>query len=194
MAVKVDLEKAYDWIRWDFLSDTLLDAELSHSLIKAIMACVTSVSMQLLWNGAISKSFIPTRGFRQGDPLSPYLFILHMEKLGHLIDVAVEQNDWEPLMLSRRGLGLSHLFFADDLLLFCRANDSGADCLKKVLNTFCYFASHRVNKLKTHVFFSSNVKNEEAMGICSKLGFTRTTDLGIYLGAQALFGKRIDFS
>lgn len=83
------------------------------------------------------EEFWPSRGMRQGDPLSPYQFVLKMEKLGHLIEGSIEEGSWEPLMLSRRGSGLYHLFFADDILLFGRANEKGASCLKQVLDTFC---------------------------------------------------------
>lgn len=78
----------------------------------------------------MSEEFVPLRGLRQGDPLSPYLFILGMEKLGHLIDNSIVGKRWEPLMLFRRGLGISHLFFADVLLLFARAMMKGAVCLR----------------------------------------------------------------
>lgn len=64
MAIKVDLEKAYDQIRWDFLSETLSDIGLPNFLIRIIMTCVITVSMQLLWNGTISEAFVPTRGVR----------------------------------------------------------------------------------------------------------------------------------
>lgn len=92
MTIKVNLEKTYDRVRWDFLNDTLHDAGLLESLVKTIIQSVSSASMQLFWNGSLFESFNPIRGVRQGNPLSPYLFILGMERLSHLIEVAIEEG------------------------------------------------------------------------------------------------------
>lgn len=85
MAIKVDLEKAYNRIRWDFLHDTLLIVGLLVMIRKLIMNCVTTSTTQILWNGNVTSDFKPTHGVHQGNPLSPYLFILCMERLGHCI-------------------------------------------------------------------------------------------------------------
>lgn len=86
MAVKIDLEKAYDKIEWSFIREMLTLFNYPENLVKLIMSCVTLVSTSLLFNGGRLDPFLPSRGIRQGDPLSPYLFILCMEFLGHLID------------------------------------------------------------------------------------------------------------
>lgn len=85
MAIKIDLEKAYDKIEWSFIREMLLKFNFPVNLIDLIMSCVSSMSTSLLFNGGCLNSFCPTRGIRQGDPLSPYLFILCMDFLGHLI-------------------------------------------------------------------------------------------------------------
>lgn len=73
--------------------------------------------MCLLWNGEKTEPFSPARGLRQGDPLSPYLFVLCIERLCHQIEVAVGQGEWKPISLSRGGPKLSHVCFANDI--FC---------------------------------------------------------------------------
>lgn len=103
MLLKLDLEKAYDRVRWDFLEDTLRVVGLSESWIQWIMQCVSGPDMSLFWNGEKTEAFTPRRGLRQGDPLSPYLFVLYMERLCHLIEVAIMEGEWKPITLSRGG-------------------------------------------------------------------------------------------
>lgn len=92
MAIKIDMEKAYDRVRWDFLKETLQVFGFPDSWITLIMFCLESSLMSVLWNGEQSEFFSPGRGLRQGDPLSPYLFVLCMERLGHLIYEAVSSG------------------------------------------------------------------------------------------------------
>lgn len=97
MVLKLDLEKAYDRLRWEFILDTLLDLNLPHIWTDWIHECVSTGSLSLLWNGERTDSFAMTRGVRQGDPISPYLFVLCLERLGHIIDKAVSDGRWKPV-------------------------------------------------------------------------------------------------
>ena len=117
MAIKIDLEKAYDRLEWHFLRDVLNLYRLPSCLIDLIMSCVSSSSISILFNGGKLDPFRPSRGIRQGDPLSPYLFIMCMEILRFLINGKCEEKLWDPVKASRNGLAFSHLFFTDDLVL-----------------------------------------------------------------------------
>ncbi|GLT72394.1 hypothetical protein SLA2020_443330 [Shorea laevis] len=132
---KIDLHKAFDSVDWVFLRKVLEDFNLPVHLIQLIMFSVSSLQLSVLWNGEKLPSFQPQRGLRQGDPLSPYLFIMVMEKLSHKIQSRVQSKVWKPFRISRGGLELSHLFFADDLMLFCDATQTQVavimDCLKE---------------------------------------------------------------
>ena len=121
MAIKIYLEKAYDEIEWSFIREMLIKFNFPANLIDLIMSCVFSVSTSLLFNGGYLDSFCPTRGIRQGDPLSPYLFILCTEFLGHLIQEKCDAKLWSPVKASRSRPSFSHLFFVDDLVLFASA-------------------------------------------------------------------------
>lgn len=137
MAWKVDLSKAYDKLNWNFIEQVLNEVKLPTNFVKIIMSCVSTASYQIIVNGELSNSFSGSRGIRQGDPLSPYLFVLCMEKLSHSIQTAVEMGHWKPIQASHSGPHISHLFFADDLILFSEASSTQATVMKGVMNLFC---------------------------------------------------------
>lgn len=120
-AIKIDLEKAYDRVKWSFMEHILKEFSVASKFVDLDMKCISSTSMQLLWNRDKTESFRPLRGLRQGDPLSPYLFVLVMERLSQLIYEKMKSKEWKPIKLGRRGPAISHLFLADDLLLFGEA-------------------------------------------------------------------------
>ncbi|XP_024039517.1 uncharacterized protein LOC112098126 [Citrus clementina] len=150
------------------------------------MDYITLASMQILWNGGYTEEFVPFRGIRQGDPISPYLFVLCIKRLSHGIHRAVNNGSWKPIRLSKRFTPITHLFFPDDLSLFTEASCTQAAVINDVLNTFCASSREKVNKQKFQVFFSKNVKPCIVSNIGTALGFSVTTDLGNYLGMPLL--------
>ncbi|KAG7576302.1 Ribonuclease H domain [Arabidopsis thaliana x Arabidopsis arenosa] len=191
MLLKLDLEKAYDRIRWDFLRETLEAAGLSEGWCSRILECVADPSMSLLWNGEKTASFQPERGLRQGDPLSPYLFVLCLERLCHLIEAAVGNGQWKPISLSRGGPKLSHVCFADDLILFAEASVAQVKVIRRVLERFCLASGQKVSLEKSKIFFSSNVSRDMERAISAESGISSTRELGKYLGMPIL-QKRIN--
>lgn len=89
--------------------------------ISMVRWCISSTSFQVLWNGEALEKLIPSRGVRQGDPISPYLFVLCIERIFHLINYDVKEKMWKSIQLSRSAPKLSHLAFANDLLQFRRS-------------------------------------------------------------------------
>ncbi|CAA7059442.1 unnamed protein product [Microthlaspi erraticum] len=191
MLLKLDLEKAYDQIRWDFLEDSLRAAGFDDQWVTWIMQCVSGPSMRLLWNGEKTEPFKPLRGLRQGDPLSPYLFVLCMERLCHLIEREVENKKWKPISLSRGGPKLSHICFADDLILFAEASVAQIRVVRSVLERFCQASGQKVSLDKSKIFFSENVSRELSSEISAESGIQATRELGRYLGMPVL-QKRIN--
>lgn len=134
MAIKIDLEKAYDRLKWDFVRDTLEDIGIPGNIIQLIWFCMSTSKMRLLWNGEILEEFKPERGIRQGDPISPYLFVLCIERLFQAIDLAVSNKNWKLIQVARRGPKVSHLAIADDLILFAEANQEQARIIGNTLS------------------------------------------------------------
>lgn len=106
-------------------------------LIRVVLNCLSSTRLSVIWNGDRLAHFKPERGLRQGDPLSPYLFVLCMETLHHKIARAVAGHRWKPCKANRRGPPVAHLFFADDMLLFGEASVTQAEVMENILNEFC---------------------------------------------------------
>ena len=122
MALKLDMSKAYDRVEWSFLECLLRKMGFHSRWVNLMMECITTVSYSILINWEPSQTIHPSRGLRQGDPLSPYLFLLYTEGLHGLISRAAISGDIRGISICRNGSRLIHLFFADDSLLFCRAS------------------------------------------------------------------------
>ena len=182
MAIKIDLEKAYDKLEWSFVREMLVRANLPPDLRDIIMNCVTTVSTSILFNGEALEPIYPSRGIRQGDPLSPYLFILCMDFLGQLIEEKCNVKMWQPVKASQSGPAFSHLFFADDLLLFAKADYINCSTIRDVLDDFCSVSGQTVSEAKSRVYFSPNVDRDTRESLCDILGFASTPLLGRYLG------------
>lgn len=91
------------------------------------------------------------------DPLSPYLFVLCMERLALLIQQRVDEGVWKPARIKKEGIGISHLFFADDVLLFCQANKEQLRVVSNTLKEFCEASEMRVNLEKSRILCSKTV-------------------------------------
>ncbi|KAL0011105.1 hypothetical protein SO802_006213 [Lithocarpus litseifolius] len=182
MALKIDLEKAYDKLEWSFIRETLIRVNLPSDLIDIIMSCVSTVFTAVLFNGEAIDTIYPSRGIRQGDPLSPYLFILCMDFLGQLIEEKCSQNLWQPVKASRNGPAFSHLLFADDLVFFTKADSTNCSAIRDVLDDFCALSGQTVSEAKSRVYFSPNVDRDTRESLCDILGFASTPKLGKYLG------------
>ena len=122
MAIKTDMSKAYDRVEWSFLEILLEKMGFDRVWIRWIMACVTTVSFSILLNGTSHGFIRPERGIRQGDPLSPFLFILCAEALVSCLNSAEASGRINGIKLSASCPSVHHLLFADDSLLLCNAN------------------------------------------------------------------------
>lgn len=154
--LKLDMEKDFDRVEWSFIKVALKFFNFPQRFIDIIMAYLSSSQLSVLINGQPSPFFQPSRGIRQGDPLSPYIFIICMEYLSLLIFEAVRKKSWCPLYLSRNGPHISHLLFADDVLLIARTDSSSIFAMKKILAFFSNISNQKISLSKSRIYFSPN--------------------------------------
>ena len=148
MAIKLDLDKAYDKLNWNFIRNTLIDMRLPQVMVDVIMRCITSCSMRILWNGEPTKCFHPTRGIRQGDPLSPYIFVACVERLSQIIENLIQAGHWRPLQVCSNGPQISRLIFADGIVLFAEATEAQALLIQDCLARFCSASGQTISASK----------------------------------------------
>ena len=185
---KLDIEKAYDHIRWDFLLQTLERMGFGPKWIRWIHWCISTTSFSVMFNGSLARFFRSSRGLRQGDPLSPYLFVIGMEVLSCLLKRAVEGNFISGCRLGNKEVGemvISHLLYADDTIIFCEAKSEQLMCLRWTLMWFEAFSGLKINLNKSEIIPLGRVDNVESLAVelgC-RVGSLPTLQLGLPLGA-----------
>lgn len=122
--------------------------QLSDNITNLIMSCITMSRVAVLINGDKTNFFKPSRGIKQGDPLSPYIFILYMVMLSCKIEKAVQQKIGNPIKISKKGSHLSHLFFVDGLVLIARADSNSCSNLKRIIEELCESSGQTINYSK----------------------------------------------
>ncbi|KAA3489007.1 reverse transcriptase [Gossypium australe] len=190
MAVKLDMSKAYDRVEWNYLEKVMLKMGFAERWVALVMKCVSTASYAVNINGIRGRVFHPTRGLRQGDPLSPYLFLICSEGLSALIRKAVGERIIKGVKASRRGPEISHLLFADDCLLFEESTKEQAIVLKVILQQYEQCSGQCVNFNKSTIFFSSNTQEGVKEEITDVLRMRCSTNIEKYLGLPSVIGKR----
>ena len=161
---KLDLEKTYDHINWNFLLTVMRKMGLGEKWAGWISWCISSASFSVLVNGTPSGFFQSTRGLRQGDPLSPLLFVIGMEALSCLINRAMSGGFLSGCRVRGRGgngVQVTHLLFADDTMVFCEASLEQMVFLSWILMWFEAISGLKINLDKSEIFPVGRVENVE---------------------------------
>ena len=150
--------------------------------------CISTASFSVMVNGSPTGFFRSSRGLRQGDPLSPYLFVIGMEVLSGLLKRAVEGNFISGYKVGDRDGGevvISHLLYADDTIIFCESNSEQLMCLRWTLMWFEAFSGLKINLNKSVIIPLGRVDNVEMLAaeLGCGVGSLPTTYLGLPLGA-----------
>jgi len=189
VALKLDISKAYDRIDWAYLRDVMSKMGFSEKWIKWIMMCVETVDYSVILNRGMVGPIIPALGLRQGDPLSPYLFILCAEGLSALIRNAENRGDLQGVRICRIAPRVSHLLFVDDCFLFFQAKEHQANIMKQILNQYEEASGQAISLPKSEIFYSRNVEKPIQQAITNILGVRAVLETGKYLGLPSMVGR-----
>jgi hypothetical protein len=189
MGIKLDMSKAYDRVEWGFLEIVMEKLGFPSRWIKLVMECVRTVSYAIVVNGNPVGCIKPSRGLRQGDPLSPYLFLICAEALSSMLTREENNGVITGVPTSKKGPRISHLFFADDNLLFCKANSVEWRRLTRILDKYEAVSGQKLNQDKTSIFFSRNTSREKREEIVRLSGLKAIDRFEKYLGLPTLVGK-----
>ena len=189
MAVKLDISKAYDRVEWGFIKKVMKQLGFNERWISLIMHCITTVTYSVLINGVSHRCIVPLRGLRQGDPLSPYLFLICVDGFSSLINDAVRYNMLSGVSICRGSPMVTHLFFTDDSLLFCKASIQECQKLIAILDLYEAASEQKINVDKSSISFSQNTPPELKAEVLEVMGPMKDLKHYKYLGLTSIIGK-----
>ena len=173
----------------DLFREVNVEMGFHENWVRLVMETNRTVSYSILINGTPQGFIKPTRGIRQGDPLSPYLFLLCSEGLNGLIKNSVATGDLRGFSLCKNGPQISHLFFADDSVIFCRAKMGDVQALQSALNLYEKASGQKVNGAKTNLFFGKSVLDSTKVTLKNFLGVPEIKEYEKYLGLPTMVGR-----
>ncbi|XP_074283990.1 uncharacterized protein LOC141608547 [Silene latifolia] len=181
-ALKLDMHKDFDRVSWHFLMAIMQKFGFPTHWQNLIWECISTVNYSVLINGEPSLSFRPSCGLRQGDPLSPYLFIMCMEVLSCQLRQAEQMRMIQGLKISRYAPPISHLFYADDAFICCKATPNSFEALRDLFKCFELAFGQMLNLDKSFIKFSPNAPSDFKSHMTSILKMKVTDCFGNYLG------------
>ncbi|XP_013668888.1 uncharacterized protein LOC106373226 [Brassica napus] len=190
MAVKTDMSKAYDRLEWSFITSVLERLGFHQHWIGLIMQCISTVTYSFLINGSSRGKVIPSRGIRQGDPLSPYIFILCSEVLSGLCNKSQADGTIQGIQVARGSPRINHLLFADDTMFFLKADKASTIALKAIITKYEVESGQSINREKSSITFSRKAPAELKRMIHNILQIHKEGGVGKYLGLPEQFGRR----
>ncbi|GLT68149.1 hypothetical protein SLA2020_404070 [Shorea laevis] len=190
MALKLDMEKAFDSMEWNFLLRILSLLGFHPKWINWIHQCISTSSFSIMLDGAPFGNFKPSRGLRQGDPLSPFLFILGSDILSRLIFKEEQKGLLHGIKISSRCPSISHLLFADDVMIFSRANSREATSIMSCLSTYSKWSGQCINVAKSSIFFSKNCRTASKLAVNNILKLPPIPVKVKYLGLPLFFSRK----
>lgn len=178
-----------DHVEWSYLKAVLCKMGFDENVVSLIMKRVTSARYQIIHAGREFGNIVPERGLRQGDPLSSYLFLICIEGFTYLIKECELRRLLRGIQVAREAPHISHMFFADDCYIYCKADKEEATHIIHLLNVFERVSGKKINMDKSSVFFSRNVNAMIKREVCEMLWFCEADNNSYYLGLPNIIGR-----
>lgn len=189
MTLKLYMAKAYDRVEWGFLANVMEKMGFNARWISLMLECISTVSYSVICNGK-PKGFInPQRGLRQGDPLSPYLFLICAEGLSALLRREEDIGGIHGVKVVDDAPPINHLFFADDSLIFGDASLEECKRLKEVLKLYEVASGQKINYGKSAISFSASTSEDEKVVLSNEMGMKLVAYHEKYLGLPTVLGR-----
>lgn len=189
LIIKFDMSKAYDRLEWRFLLKALKSMGFSKTFQDLIYRSICNIWYRVNVNGILSDKFRSSRGVRQGDPLSPLLFILAQQILSFNIRKLEARGSLIPYKLGRNVQSISHLFYADDMLLFTNGRKSSVKEFILLLKAYELSSGQQVNLEKSGFYPSKWVHGRRLNRLARRLGCSAKQFPLTYLGAPLFKGR-----
>ncbi len=154
---KLNFKKAHDSLEWEFILSMLRAMGFDQKVIMLIHQCISIVHYTHLLNGTKSSSIEPSRRLRQGDPLSPFLFIMCADVLARMINREVLRGAIKGVKVNPGADAISKLFYADDVILFYDAKTSEVEALMQCIEKYCLWSGQTISVEKSGIFVSKGV-------------------------------------
>ncbi|XP_027120639.2 uncharacterized protein [Coffea arabica] len=190
VALKLDMAKAYDRVSWIFLTMVLRRFGFREQWIDRIWRLVSNVWFSVLINGASVGFFKSTRGLRQGDPLSPGLFIIGTEVLSRSLNKLVEHRGFKCFSVPRGSPKITHLSYADDVLVFLGASSSSLRCVMQTIENYEAVSGHEINVQKCGFMVHAKLPRQCVARVRRLTGFGLKSFPVRYLGCPLFVGRR----
>jgi len=155
MLLKMDMSKDFNRLNWTFLQEILIFFCFRRDWVAWVSNLISSAFFSILINGSPSHSFKPSRGILQGDPISPFLYIIVVEGIGIFIKSTWASSSLKGISISPTSNPLTHLQFVDNTLLMGVPSVIKLLDFKSILDTFMKFSSSLINLSNSHILFST---------------------------------------